>query len=373
MFIRLSLKNLSYLPFLTTKLIKWLSIVPAKAHPFVSLPLHSSITLELFTPQIFTIKKAFSYFIAHISFSYLYLLIRGSIKLRLIIYLVFILLICCDVNDETARSCVLLAVCGYYVYMVRNVKFNLWSWLYTLTLLSLSLSIIITFWCLVSFLLPVLLPCLIITKDSFLEGYKLSMDPVGGDADGSGGAAGGPGGAGGSGPGVPGGPGRSDGVTGSAAVSGSTGEDNNSDSDDTSSNYSSELDREQHVPEPLKRIPGQGQGELEYGKEDFTRDMLDISDQRHTNKETHLLLNTYFETKDKLDYVNAVDPDRSDSRFTNVARDAETVKNRCEQHIEDLTGRTDHVNLLRRCQEVYQATNSHDEANEAINKNNNND
>ena len=183
-----------------------------KAPAFVSLPLHSSITLELFTPQIFTIKKAFSYFIAHISFSYLYLLIRGSIKLRLIIYLVFILLICCDVNDETARSCVLLAVCGYYVYMVRNVKFNLLSWLYTLTLLSLSLSIILTFWYLLSLFIPYII---ILCNLDFPHGYDLSINPT--DPDNSGGNY----------PGKAGGPvGVGGGASGSGGAGGSGGDPN---------------------------------------------------------------------------------------------------------------------------------------------------
>ena len=95
--------------------------------------------------------------------------------------------------------------------MLRNVKFNLLSWLYTLTLLSLSLSIIITFWLLLSLALQILLPELLtlifpllslIAKSSFLEAYNLSMNPdAGGDPgiEGSGGAAGGSGGAGGSG------------------------------------------------------------------------------------------------------------------------------------------------------------------------------
>ena len=165
-----------------------------EAPAFVSLPLHSSIIPGISTPKIFIMQKAFSDYIARLSFRYLYVLIKGSIKLRLIIYLVFILLICCDVNDETARSCVLLAVCGYYLYMVRNVKFNLWSWLYTLTSLSLALSIILTFWWLLSLalpiLLPIILPFLTVIETSFLEDYKLSMNPDGGGDPGIGGSGG---------------------------------------------------------------------------------------------------------------------------------------------------------------------------------------
>ena len=72
-------------------------------------PLQVSIWFVTFTPNILTIQKAFSDFRARISFSYLYLLIKGSIKARLIIYLAFILLICCDVNTGTVKYCVFLA------------------------------------------------------------------------------------------------------------------------------------------------------------------------------------------------------------------------------------------------------------------------
>ena len=175
---------------------------------FVSLFLQSSITFGIFTPQIFIMQKAFFDFITRLSFSYLSLLIKGSIKARLFIYLAFILLINCDVNHETSRYCVLLGLIGYYVYMLRNVKFNLLTWLYTLTLLSLSLAIIITFWLLLSLFIPYII---ILCNIDFPHGYDLSINPtdldnsggnspgkaagpVGGDADGSGGAAGGPGG-----------------------------------------------------------------------------------------------------------------------------------------------------------------------------------
>ena len=68
-------------------LLPLLSVVPAEPQPFISLPLQNSITLGIFTPQIFIIKKAFFDFISRLSFSYLRLLIKGSIKARLIIYL----------------------------------------------------------------------------------------------------------------------------------------------------------------------------------------------------------------------------------------------------------------------------------------------
>ena len=178
-----------------------------KPQAFVSLPLQSSITLGIFTPQIFIIQKVFFDFKARLSFSYLSLLIKGSIKFRLIISFAFILLIYCDVNHDTARSCVLLGLCGYYVYMLRNVKFNLFTWLYTLTSLSLALSIIITFWLLLSLFIPYII---ILCNVDFPHGYDLSINPtdpdnsgdnssskaggpVGGDVGGSGGA-GGPGG-----------------------------------------------------------------------------------------------------------------------------------------------------------------------------------
>ena len=201
------------------------SVVSTEPQAFVSLPLQSSITLGIFTPQIFIIQKVFFDFKARLSFSYLSLLIKGSIKFRLIISFAFILLIYCDVNHDTARSCVLLGIGGYYVYMLRNVKANLLSWLYTLTSLSLALLIIITFWWLFGLAIPIILPILApkillylsIIETSFLESYSLSMNPDGGSDPGiagSAGAAGGPGGAGGSGPG------------GLADLSGSSDDDN---------------------------------------------------------------------------------------------------------------------------------------------------
>ena len=98
-----------------------------------------------------------------------------------------------------------MGIGGYYVYMLRNVKANLLSWLYTLTSLSLALLIIITFCLALSLALQILLPELLtlvfpllslIAKSSFLEDYKLKMNPDNcGDPDiaGSAGAAGGPG------------------------------------------------------------------------------------------------------------------------------------------------------------------------------------
>ena len=128
---------------------------------FVSLPLQSSISLGIFTPHIFIMQKAFFDFRTRLSFSYLSLLIGGSIKLRLVILIAFILLINCDVNHDTARSCVLLGIIGYYIYMLRKVKFNVLSWLYTLISLFLALSIIITFWFLFNLLLSLALPMLL--------------------------------------------------------------------------------------------------------------------------------------------------------------------------------------------------------------------
>ena len=371
--IQLSKKNFSYLDLF--KLVKWLLIVPPKAHAYITLPLESS---NLFIPQIFIMKKAVFDFKARLSFSYLSLLIRGSIKARLFIYLAFILLIWCDVNHETSRYCVLLGLIGYYVYMLRNVKFNLLTWLYTLTSLFLALSIIITFWYIVRFLFPVLLPYLIVTGDSFLEGYKLSMDPVGGGTDGSGGAAGGPGGACGSGPGVPDGPGGSGGATGSADLGGSSDEDNNSnsDSDDTSSNDSSQLDREEHVPlPPLTGINYQVYGTNSSG---IFQGLLNSLDVHHENKNATQLLGNYTNSKDQLDYVNSVDPNGLNHALNDVGRNAQLVNDKCAEYIEDLTGidirdGNEFDNMSNTNHEMAANGADLDQMNQAINKNNDND
>ena len=179
-----------------------------KAPAFVLLPLQSHISLGIFTAQIFIMQKAFFDFTTRLSFSYLRVLIGGSIRFRLIILLVFLLLIWCDVNHDTARSCVLLGVFAYYVYMLRNVKFNMFSWLYTLTSLCLALSVIITFWLLLSLFIPYII---IFCNIDFPHGYDLSINPTnpdnsGGNTPGKAGGpvggdnqAGGSGGAGGSG------------------------------------------------------------------------------------------------------------------------------------------------------------------------------
>ena len=125
-------------------------------------PLQSWIWLFTFTPNILTMQKAFSDFRARLPFSYIYLLIKGSIKFRLIIITAFILLTIYNINYDTAYYCVLLGVTACYIYMVRIIKFNLVSWLYRLTLLCLTLSRIFTFWFLIisslSLILPILLP-----------------------------------------------------------------------------------------------------------------------------------------------------------------------------------------------------------------------
>ncbi len=171
-----------------------------KPQAFVALPLQSSI---IFIPHVITMQKAFSDFKARLSFSYLCLLIGGSIKFRLILLIAFILLIKGDVNVETANYCVLALALGYYVYMLRNVKFNLKSWLYVLTLLFLAVSLIITFWFLLSLFIPYII---IFCNIDFPHAYDLSINPtdpdnyggnypagpgqLGGDAGGSGGAGG---------------------------------------------------------------------------------------------------------------------------------------------------------------------------------------
>ena len=200
--------NLESLLKLINYYISYLAQIPHltyshKPQAFVLLPLQSSISLGIFTSQNFIIKKAFFDFTARLSFSYLSLLIKGSIKFRLFISLAFILLIYCDVNHDTARSCVLLGLCAYYVYKLRNVKFNLLTWLYTLTSILLTLSIIITFWWLLSLAIPyIIILCNVYFP--FPHGYNLSINPTdpdisGGNSPGKaggpvGGDAGGPGG-----------------------------------------------------------------------------------------------------------------------------------------------------------------------------------
>ena len=173
----------------------------SKSQAFVLLPLQSSI---IFIPHVITMQKAFSDFKARLSFSYLSLLIGGSIKFRLILLTAFILLIKKDVNVDTAKYCVLALALGYYVYMLRNVKFTITSWLYIITLLFLSVSLVITFWFLLSLFIPYII---ILFNIDFPLGYDLSINPtdsdnyggnspgkagvpVGGDAGGSGGAGG---------------------------------------------------------------------------------------------------------------------------------------------------------------------------------------
>lgn len=172
-----------------------------KSPAFVLLHLQSSI---MFIPYIITVQKAFYYFKARLSFSYFCVLIWGSFKFRLMLLTAFILLIVGDVNVDQARYCVLSLALAYYVYMLRNVKFTVMSWLHRLTLLCLGLSLIITFWLLLSLFIPYII---IFCNIDFPHGYDLSINPtdpdnsggnspgkaggsVGGDSGGSGGAGG---------------------------------------------------------------------------------------------------------------------------------------------------------------------------------------
>ncbi len=90
-------------------------------------------------------------------------------------------------DSNTAGNCALLFILGFYIYKLRNVKFTVISWLTTLTLLALSISIIMIFWFTLSLLLPMLLPLLSVklityislSADSFRDDYMLSMDPLG--------------------------------------------------------------------------------------------------------------------------------------------------------------------------------------------------
>ena len=343
--------------------------------------------IQLFIPEIFIMKKAVLDFKARLSFSYLRLLIIGSIKFRLFIYLAFILLTYCDVNHDTARSCVLLGLCAYYVYKLRNVKFNLLTWLYTLTSILLTLSIIITFWWLLSLALSIILPilapkillCLAMIETSFLEGYKLSMDPDGGSdpgIGGSGGAADGSGGAGGSGPGGPGGPGGSGGATESADVGGSSDEDNNRDSVGTSSKDSSQLDRKEHVPLP----PLVGVNYQVYGtnSSDLFKGLVNALDVHHEKKNATQLLGNYTNSKDQLDYVNSVDPNGLNPALNDVGRNAQLINDKCAEHIKDLTGinirdGNEFDNMSNTNHEMAANGANLDQMNQAINKNNDND
>ena len=181
--------------------LEWSLNSPPKPHAFVSLPLQSSLLL---LPNIYIIEKAILDFITSLSFSYLCKLIGRSIIFRSIILIIYIALLY-NVDFDTAKNCVLLLVLSYYVYMLRNVKFTVNSWLYTLTRLALALSIIISFWLLLSLFIPYII---LLFNIDFLHDYKLSMNPsdpdnlganspgeaggpVGGDAGGSGGAGGG--------------------------------------------------------------------------------------------------------------------------------------------------------------------------------------
>ena len=173
-----------------------------KPYAFVAFPLQSSILL---LPHIYIIEKAVLDFITRLSFNYIFYLIKGSIIFRLILFTVLFALLKIGIDFDTAKNCVLLLVLSYYVYMLRNVKFTVNSWLYTLTRLALALSIIISFWLLLSLFIPYII---LLFNIDFLHDYKLSMNPsdpenlggnspgeaggpVGGDAGGSGGAGGG--------------------------------------------------------------------------------------------------------------------------------------------------------------------------------------
>ena len=183
---------------------------------------------------------------------------------------------------------------------------------------------------------------------------------------------GGSGGAGGS-DGGSNGPGGSGGATGSVGVAGSSDEDNNSDSDDTSANDSSELDLEEHVPLPVIGI-----AHYPYGTNptNSLQGLLNGIDALHDNRNTTNLLSLYAESQDQANYANSVDPSRSVPALNDIARNAEFVSNRCAEHIEDLTGIADvneFDNLCNTVNDLMANGSTLDEANKAININNDND
>ena len=229
-----------------------------------------------------------------------------------------------------------------------------------------------SFWLLLSLALPKLLPILIsklllflaVIDTSFLEGYNLSMNPLGdGDPgiEGSGASGGSDGGSNG--------PGGSGGDTGSVVVAASSDEDSSSDSDDTSSNNDSELDREEHVP-----LPSNGVLRATYSSQDLPF-LINGIDTAHDNHNTSQLLSLYSEAQEQVDYLNSVNPSRSDPAFIDLASNAQVVEDRCAEHIEDLTGVSDRNfdNLFNTCNEMILNGSTPAEVNEALNRNNDND
>lgn len=242
-------------------LVKNITYLPSsyKAPAFVLLPLQSYLSLGIFTPQIFIMQKAFFDFTTRLSFSYLRVLIGGSIRFRLIILLVFLLLIWCDVNHDTARSCVLSGVFAYYVYMLRNVKFNMFSWLYTLTSLCLALSVIITFWLLLSLFIPYII---IFCNIDFWGplGYDLSINPT--NPDNSGGNT----------PGKAGGPVGGDNQPGGSGGAGGSGQPGGSDPNSQSTlmqkGKSPLEDKDKKELEKVEERIAEIKGKLDYLRED---------------------------------------------------------------------------------------------------------
>ena len=115
-----------------------------------------------------------------------------------------------------------------------------------------------------------------------------------------------------------------------------------------------------------------------YGTNSTARlpNLLNALDVIHGNKNTTQLLANYAHSQDQVNYVNSVDPSRSDPALSDIARNAQVVSDRCAEHIEDLTGvgdRNEFNNLCNTVNDLITNGSTRGEANEAINRNNNTD